>query len=73
MMSEQTKDALEAAISAHIADTCDGDLVGAWVVLAECTSLDQLDADESEFFVDARDGQSRFTGDGLLYSALHRD
>jgi len=71
-MSEQTKAALDAALSAHIADECDGDLVGAWVIVAECTTIDTLDSNDSEFYVEGSNGQSRFTGDGLLYSALNR-
>jgi hypothetical protein len=37
-MSEQTRDALSDAIAAHVADET-GDMVGAWVVLAETPSI----------------------------------
>lgn len=72
-MSADTKAALEQALSAHIADENDGDIATAWVIVAECASLDSLDNDESAYYVEGANAQSRFTGDGLLYAALHRD
>lgn len=41
-MSDETKADLEAAIAAHIADESDGAL-GAWILLAEDTSLIEYD------------------------------
>lgn len=71
-MSDTTKTALEAAIEAHIADECDGDLTGAWVVVAETTTLTDMDNDDSVFYWDARDNQSSFMSDGLLSAVLNR-
>jgi len=69
-MSAETKANLDAAIAAHIADECEGDLTGAWVVVTETTSLAEMDADKSAWFTATRDMQSNFTTDGLLYAAL---
>lgn len=71
-MSEHTKANLEAALQAHIADENDNDLAVAWVVVTECASGETFERD-GYFYVEGADGQSRFTGDGLLYAALHRD
>lgn len=72
-MSADTKAALEAAIEAHIADECDGDLAGAWIVLAETTTLADIDDETVSFYYEARTNQSRFLTDGLLYNALNRE
>lgn len=72
-MSTDTKAALEAAIEAHVADECEGDLAGAWVLLAETTTLQNLDDEDSVFYLDFRQSQSRFLTDGLLHAALNRD
>jgi len=69
-MSAETKAALDEAITSHIADECEGDLTGAWVVVTETTSLAEMDSDKSAWFTATRDMQSNFTTDGLLYSAL---
>lgn len=71
-MSEQTKAALDAAIATHIADELDGDFATAWVILAETTTLEQMDDNRSSFYIDVRDTQSLYTTDGLLYHALNR-
>lgn len=69
-MSDATKAALEEAISAHVADECDGDMTGAWVILAESTSLDDIENDVSSFYLTSRDSQSSFLTTGLLWQAL---
>jgi hypothetical protein len=71
-MSAETKAALEAAIEAHVADECDGDLAGAWVLVTETTTLAEMDEDDSVFYITTRNNQSRFLTDGLLYTALDR-
>lgn len=72
-MSADTKAALEAAIEAHIANECEGDMAGAWIVLTETTSLADIDDENSAFYLEGRVNQSRFVTDGLLYNALHRE
>lgn len=68
-MSEQTWDALSDAIAAHVADET-GDMVGAWVVLAETPSADELAGGPSSFFNVTRAGQSAFMTTGLLFQGL---
>lgn len=71
-MSAETKATLEAALEAHVADECDGDMVGAWVALAETTTLDDMDAEASVFYIEARNQQSSFLTSGLLHAAIER-
>lgn len=71
-MSADTHAALEAAIEAHIADECDGDLTGARVLVTETTTLDDLENDDSVFYWASRNGQSAFLTDGLLTAVLNR-
>lgn len=72
-MSEATKQALEDAIAAHVADECDGDMSTSWLIIAETTSLEEMDDNRSSFYIDTRDLQSLYTTDGLLYNALNRN
>lgn len=72
-MSEQTKQALEAAIAAHVADEYFGDMVSAWVIVAETTSIEMLDDGAGSMVVDARDMQSAYLTTGLIYSALTQE
>lgn len=72
-MSVETHAQLEAAIEAHIANECDGDITGAWVILAETTTLTELDTDESSYYIGTRENQSVFMTDGLLHTALQRN
>ena len=50
-MSDVTKAALDAAIAAHVADEYDGDMVTAWVVVTETTTLGMLDEGEGSMAV----------------------
>lgn len=69
-MSAQTKAALQDAIAAHVADECDGDAAGAWVVVAESTNVTDMENDMSSWYIASRDYQSSIMTNGLLYSAL---
>ena len=69
-MSEVTKAALDAALTAHVADEYEGDMVTAWVIVTETTSLDMLDAGEGSMVIETRDMQSNYLTTGLLHSAL---
>lgn len=69
-MSEATKAALMQAINDHVADECDGDLVGAFVVVAETTNTDEMTDEVSSFYTVTRSYQSNFTTTGLMYRAL---
>lgn len=68
-MSAETRQALSDAIVAHVADEC-GDMVGAWVVLAETPSADELAGGPSSFFTVSREAQSAFMTTGLLFQGL---
>lgn len=72
-MSAETALAMEAAIEAHIADETPGDIAGGYVVVAETTSISELDDGESSYFIATRNAQSRFMTDGLLWTALRAD
>lgn len=69
-MSEQTKAALDTAIAAHVADEYEGDMVTAWVVATETTSIGMLDAGEGSMVIETRDMQSNYLTEGLLHAAL---
>ena len=70
-MSADTKAALDAAITAHVADEYDGDMVTAWVIVTETTTLDMLDEGEGAMVIEARDMQSSYLTTGLLHTALN--
>lgn len=69
-MSDETRAALAEAINAHVADECDGDLVGGWVLITETTNLAEFDDEQSSFYILTRVNQSNFMTTGLLYRAL---
>ena len=69
-MSDTTLQALEEALAAHVAAECDGDMIGAWIVLAETTSLQELEDQTSAFYIGTRNSQSSFMTTGLLWQAL---
>lgn len=71
MLCEATKTALDAAIAAHVADEYDGDMVTAWVVVTETTTIGMLDAGEGAMVIESREMQSSYLTTGLLYSALN--
>lgn len=68
-MSAETRADLENALAAHIADECSGDLVGAWVVVAETLPLEP---DENESTMHAEVEGSAFTARGLLETQIDR-
>lgn len=70
-MSADTLAVLNEAISAHVADEYEGDMVTAWVIVTETTSIDMLDAGEGSMVIEARDLQSTYLTQGLLYAALN--
>jgi len=70
-VSAETKAVLEAAIAAHIADECDGDIAQGYVLVTETTSFEDMDHGISSWRIDTREHQSKFTTDGLLWNALH--
>ena len=69
-MSEVTKAALDAALTAHVADEYEGDMVAAWVIVTETTTLDMLNEGEGAMVIETRDMQSNYLTNGLLHTAL---
>lgn len=64
-MSQATKDAVEAAIRAHIADEHPDNLVGSWIAICERVTPED---DGLTHVVDILpDGQSNITSIGLTY------
>ena len=68
-MSAQTRETLAEAIAAHVADECDGELVGAWVMVAETLPLEP-DEDESTMHSEAEG--SVWACRGLLEAQIDR-
>lgn len=69
-MSDSTRADLDRAISAHVADEYEGDMVMAWVLVAETSSLEMLTEGEGAMVIETRDMQSNYLTNGLLYSSL---
>ncbi len=72
-MSDETRTALQDAIVDHIADEYPGDMVTAWVLITETTSIDMLDAGVGSMIVETREMQSAYQTVGLIYSALTQE
>lgn len=70
-MSESTKAALDQAIAAHVADEYDGDMVTAWVIVTETTSIEMLDEGIGSMVIASKDMQSNYLTEGLLHAALN--
>ena len=70
-MSAETRGMLEAAIAAHIADECDGDMTSGWVLVTEISSINMLEEGTGSMFVDSREMQSAYLTEGLLHAALN--
>ena len=69
-MSADTLASLEGAIAEHIADEYDGDMVTAWVVVTETTSISMLNAGVGSMVIEPRPMQSNYLTQGLLHAAL---
>jgi hypothetical protein len=49
MMSAETERALEEAVMAHVASESDGDMVGAWLLLAQTERLSDAEEGRSAY------------------------
>lgn len=69
-MSAQTRETLSAAIAAHVADesSSGAEVPSAWVLIAETTSLEEIDRSTSSCFTDVSPHVSQFTVRGLVES-----
>lgn len=70
-MSADTKAALAEAIAAHCADEGDGEVIGAWIVLAETTSLAEWADNTAPLYVSSHG--SRFAIRGLAETWIDID
>ena len=71
-MSDQTRNALDDAIRAHIASEAHeqgggDDLVTHWILVTGVLS------DDTSFWVEAPEGQPAYVGAGLLHEALNAE
>lgn len=71
-MSDQTKAALEAALTAHIADQTDGDIVTDWALVAATSSLENIGSGRTAYFIEANTNQPVHVMAGLFrYASDH--
>lgn len=64
-MSVETKAVLDAAIAAHVADECDGEMVTGWVLQTCGTRADYVDESRTGYLRVVADGQVFTTSLGL--------
>ncbi|MFN4000879.1 hypothetical protein [Microcella sp.] len=71
-MSDKTKAALEAALSAHIADQTDGDIVTDWALVAATSSIESIGTGRTAYFIEANTNQPVHVMAGLFrYASEH--
>ena len=71
-MSAETKTALEAALAAHIADQCDGDLVTDWALVAATSTMENIGTGITRYFIEANTNQPVHVMAGLFrYASEH--
>lgn len=56
-MSDETKAALEAALTAHIAATCDGGIPTDWLTIVAVTDLTDIGTGRTRYFIEANNNQ----------------
>jgi hypothetical protein len=69
-VSDDTKTALEAALTAHIADECDGRIVTDWAMVVANTGIDAIGTGETYYYLEANSNQPPHVSEGLLSRAL---
>lgn len=65
-MSAATKAALDAALSAHIADVIDGYLITDWALIAATTSVENIGTGTTRYWCEGNEGQPVHVTIGLL-------
>ena len=71
-MSDATKDALDAALAAHIADLTEGDIVTDWALVAATTTLENIGTGTTRYWVEGNEAQPVHVTIGLLrYGSEH--
>ena len=69
-MSDQTKADLEAAISVHVADMTEGNLLTDWSLVIASTSVDDIGSGATDYRFEANTGQPPHVSYGLLTYAI---
>lgn len=70
-MSADTKAALDAAISAHMADVSDGNIVPDYALVIGSTALDDIGSGRTRYYLEGNDGQPVHVSYGLLSYVLN--
>lgn len=70
-MSEATKDALDDAIRAHIADECDGRLCVGWLIITASMNGDDMADSKTHYFSEASDNLPMHSTLGLAAMLDH--
>lgn len=69
-MSDSTKAALEAAITAHIADLTDGNILTDWGLVIASTSIEDIGTGTTVYMFESNAGQPAHVSYGLMSYAL---
>lgn len=69
-MSEATKEALDAALAAHVADVCDGALISGYVLQAAYFNGDTIAHNTTGYMREFAEGQPWHAGYGLANHLL---
>lgn len=71
-MSEATKATLEAALTAHIADETDGDILADWAMVCATTSIETMGTGRTGYWIEGNTNQPVHVMVGLLrYGSEH--
>lgn len=71
-MSAETKAALDAALTAHIADQTEGDLVTDWALVAATSTLENIGTGRTGYYIESNDNQPVHVMAGLFrYAGEH--
>jgi len=65
-MSDATKAALETALSAHIADVTEGDILTDWTLIAASSTVEDIGTGTTRYFCEGNEGQPIHVTIGLL-------
>lgn len=64
-----TKQALEQALAAHIAEVTGGNIITDWTLIAATTTVDDIGTGTTSYFCEGNDGQPVHVTVGLLQYA----
>lgn len=71
-MSTETKAALDAALTTHIADESEGDILTDWSMVCALTSMENIGTGTTRYFIEGNTGQPAHVTIGLLrYGSEH--